>query len=259
MPTLSPTASPTTRPTRPAFTLIELLVVISIIALLVALLLPALKQARVNARSLQGLANQRGVAHAILLYTQDYDQHFPPAELHWSTAMSDWATLIDGYVSQDGTTWGYGPDPNQSVSPIFKDPNATIQRGSRHFSAHPYLMRDGRSPSDPALFKSPRSDDVERPSDLFLIVDGAQDNGGFVQQRAWNVQNISSVLNDATLDRTIDFRGDYDGGGSPSAGIRYRQPNDTTHMSFVDGHAQKMIKGDVRQKNVRVNRKARFP
>lgn len=66
------------RQSRPrGFTLIELLVVIAIIALLAAILLPVFAVAREKARMASCASNQKQLATAALLYTQDYDEALP--------------------------------------------------------------------------------------------------------------------------------------------------------------------------------------
>lgn len=62
---------------RSGFTLIELLVVIAIIAILAAILFPVFAQARAKARQAACLSNQKQIALAVQMYTQDYDEIYP--------------------------------------------------------------------------------------------------------------------------------------------------------------------------------------
>jgi prepilin-type N-terminal cleavage/methylation domain-containing protein/prepilin-type processing-associated H-X9-DG protein len=232
-----------------AFTLIELLVVISIIALLIALLLPALTAARDTARTAAGLSNQRQIMIGVLYYANDWDQLLPPGEA--SNGAFEWATVIDGYISRDGSTWA----TNDGISRVFRDPNATFQKSSRHYSAHPRVMPrvnvGGAGPQS-----GPSLDTITRITELMAITDGTQQGSGadqgFVQQRCWAVDQVFTAYNAASASNRINPGPNADTGGFPSAHIRFRQANDTAaNFAFLDGHAQMIRIDDVRQKNVR--------
>lgn len=59
------------------FTLIELLVVVAIIAVLAAILFPVFARARENARRASCMSNLKQMGLAMMMYTQDYDEHMP--------------------------------------------------------------------------------------------------------------------------------------------------------------------------------------
>jgi prepilin-type N-terminal cleavage/methylation domain-containing protein len=67
----------TKRHNRAGFTLIELLVVIAIIAILAAILFPVFARAREQGRKAVCSSQQRQVALAFQMYTQDYDGAYP--------------------------------------------------------------------------------------------------------------------------------------------------------------------------------------
>lgn len=92
---------------RTGFTLIELLVVIAIIAILAAILFPVFAKAREKARQSSCSSNMKQVGLALIGYTQDYDEKFPPA---FGTA----SVGGNNYVSN----WGMDYTANAAGNPI---------------------------------------------------------------------------------------------------------------------------------------------
>ena len=83
------------------FTLIELLVVIAIIAILAAILFPVFAQAREKARATSCLSNQKQLGLGMLMYAQDFDETYAPADIwDWGGGNTAWALLIQPYLGQ---------------------------------------------------------------------------------------------------------------------------------------------------------------
>jgi prepilin-type N-terminal cleavage/methylation domain-containing protein/prepilin-type processing-associated H-X9-DG protein len=120
---------------RRAFTLIELLVVIAIIAILAAILFPVFAKARAQARKTVGISNLKQIALGTLMYSQDYDEHWP--YYNWgcmSCNESGNGTCNDpgpGHLSGDAagfgayseSAWCNSIQPYIKNSQLFQDPS----------------------------------------------------------------------------------------------------------------------------------------
>ena len=101
---------------RRAFTLIELLEVIAIIAILAALLLPVLGKAKARAQGATCLSQGKQMITAMLLYTSDYNDFFPPNP--------DDGNTIAGYNWCPGSAGIGGP---QEFNPdVLADPTRSL-------------------------------------------------------------------------------------------------------------------------------------
>jgi len=80
------------------FTLIELLVVIAIIAILAAILFPVFARAREKARQSSCLNNVKQLTLGVKMYTQDYDEMLPLAEMWHSVSCP--RPFFDGSMSR---------------------------------------------------------------------------------------------------------------------------------------------------------------
>jgi prepilin-type N-terminal cleavage/methylation domain-containing protein len=132
------------------FSLTELLVVVVIIAIMAALLMPALSKAKHQVTAAACLGNQKQLASAFHMYTQDNSDRI--------VQMADYVTGETFYPA--GGFWG-GPTPGPSW------PNASIalvaaQNGLRSSNALYYYCNNAGAyhcPGDPRILRSPTTHD----------------------------------------------------------------------------------------------------
>lgn len=110
------------------FTLIELLVVIAILAILASLLMPAFAQAREKGRQAYCMNNLHQLALAMLLYAEDNDGGYVPAQdpdnlMRWHGRRESWDQPFD---PKKGPLWDYYGTEGLKTCPSF-DPDLESQ------------------------------------------------------------------------------------------------------------------------------------
>ena len=176
--------------TRSAFTLIELLVVIAIIAILAAILFPVFSQAREKAREISCVSNLKQIGTGFAMYTQDYDELYPPWTANHCGVYPGGAfdihylynNLVDPYIKN-------GVNVNTSelgqVSGLPVDQSTVLrhkqylcvqllqfrryQQLYRRRTSAAYTPFNGPTYAYPAALAA-----LARPSETYLIMDGAQ-------------------------------------------------------------------------------------
>jgi prepilin-type N-terminal cleavage/methylation domain-containing protein/prepilin-type processing-associated H-X9-DG protein len=214
-----------------AFTLIELLVVIAIIGILAAMLLPALAAAREKARQARCLSNVKQISLAFVMYTDDFDGHFPAA--------------VTEREANDTTRWGAIPDTAAARAAF-----------SMRALLNPYVKNvNGGTTSDNNAFKCPSST-VPWPApaagqwyttDYGFNLSEAKYTSSFGQQ-AWYAANLAYGFNEdytsSSLSKPASFIITADAArstGQPSRGGLYPMqiiaPSDVTQARMLERHS----------------------
>ena len=106
------------------FTLIELLVVIAVIAILAGMLLPALNRARQTAREAKCKSNLNGIAKAVLLYADTYDDFVPPWSDQNHTASDNlqfWTNRLLPFLNNNATLFFCPESPTAIMTGVSPD------------------------------------------------------------------------------------------------------------------------------------------
>ena len=217
------------------FSLVELLTVIAIISVLAGLAGYGISRARASAKNSVCSSNQRQIAVAILMASQDNRGIFPPSH---NDAGIAWTTNLESY---------FGDKKSQILvcpSRSFDPPNAS-EYWQASYSLNPRIMAD--------LYNEPprqvRVASVPRPSEVILVADGGLRPSGAAQGRFWQVDTAGQSnpwLGGANL--VIADGPDVDDG---TACFRFRHEG-KLNVAFADGHVGSFEKGTIRQRNLHI-------
>jgi prepilin-type N-terminal cleavage/methylation domain-containing protein/prepilin-type processing-associated H-X9-DG protein len=214
------------------FTLIELLVVIAIIAILAAILFPVFGRARENARRSSCQSNMKQLMLAVLQYTNDNDERYPPTWTVLTSGQVAWSQFIQPYIKNtqifvcpsDSTTTDL--PVNMSNSPEYGPvrPVSYGINGQFTQAAHP-------------VYKGIVTMQVLKPTTTVFLSDGVSDIRASNAKRDGKPVEWDELKRGFVLGAWTTARADTT---SEATGGPLARHMETSNVAFADGHVKAM-------------------
>jgi prepilin-type N-terminal cleavage/methylation domain-containing protein/prepilin-type processing-associated H-X9-DG protein len=210
------------------FTLIELLVVIAIIAILAAILFPVFAQAREKARAASCLSNQKQIALAFSMYSQDYDETYPQAV---DALGVWWEDAVRPYI-KGGNVGGILTCPSAGTRAYAYSMNWALSGRSQATAGHP---SDTIVTADAAQAPSQQNsvDKLPQAGPYFLYTVPGQGEKLWINGAAPNFKTGKAGDPNASIDPSLK-----DEDTNNAVGLMRFRHNEGVNASFADGHGK---------------------
>ncbi len=222
-----------------AFTLIELLVVIAIIAILAAILFPVFAQAREKARQTSCLSNLKQMGLATMMYTQDYDEMYPPNSV----------SAPAGFAFSNTYYWFFGLIMQSGSAAKLVANAGLIQPYVKNGKVQSCLSVDNMKPSSGGAPFTIDTSDAPLGYDKNVLLTGSIAGAGgtvygpFSAMAAWEAPAESMLMMDAggtssTFNGITPPRRLNTGLGVTFPASAGRHPGVSANVLFQDGHVK---------------------